>query len=103
MDKDIRYITFGCSESIHLYKWEGGYNPAHPYKAHNDMDEARTYLTNRGVKDIKIVEHYERKSTEEIKKSLKKISKMIDNYERGVKELTEMMNQFKLLNEHGKI
>ena len=57
-NKDIRYITFGCSESIHLYKWNGGYNPAYPYKAHNGMDEARIYLTERGVKDIKIVKHY---------------------------------------------
>ena len=56
---DIRYITFGCSESIHLYKREGGYDPAYPYKSHNSMDEARTYLIERGVKDIKIVKHYD--------------------------------------------
>ena len=57
--EDIRYITFGCSDSIHLYKREGGYNPAYPYKSHNSMDDARTYLTERGVKDIKIVKYYE--------------------------------------------
>lgn len=56
---DIRYITFSCSESIHLYKKDGGYNPSYPYKSHNGIEEARTHLTNRGVKDIKIVKHYD--------------------------------------------
>jgi hypothetical protein len=56
---DIRHITFSCSESIHLYKKEGGYNPAYPYKPHNSMEEAMTHLTNRGVTDIKIVKHYD--------------------------------------------
>jgi hypothetical protein len=59
MEKDIRYITFSCSESIHLYKKEGGYNPAYPYKPHDSMDEARTHLSDRGVKDIKITKHYD--------------------------------------------
>ena len=58
-NEDIRYITFGCSESIHLYKKEGGYNPSYPYTPHNSMEEATTHLTNRGVKDIKIIKHYE--------------------------------------------
>ena len=58
-NKDMRYITFGCSESIHLYKREGGYNPTYPYKSHNSMDEARTYLIERGVTDVKIIKHYD--------------------------------------------
>jgi hypothetical protein len=58
-NKDIRYITFSCSESIHLYKREGGYDPAYPYKSHNSMDEARTYLIERGVTDVKIIKYYD--------------------------------------------
>jgi hypothetical protein len=58
-NKDIRYITFGCNESIHLFKKEGGYNPTYPYKAHNNMDEAKAYLVERGVTDIKIIKHYD--------------------------------------------
>lgn len=57
---DIRIITFSCSESIHLFKKEGGYNPSYPYKPHNSMDEAKTYLSNRGITDIKIVKHYDK-------------------------------------------
>lgn len=56
---DIRIITFSCSESIHLFKKEGGYNPSYPYKPHNSMDEAITHLYNRGITDIKMVKHYD--------------------------------------------
>jgi hypothetical protein len=59
-NKDIRYITFSCSESIHLYKNEGGYySPSYPYRAHNSMDDARTYLIERGITDVKIIKHYD--------------------------------------------
>jgi hypothetical protein len=56
---DMRIITFSCSESIHLFKKEGGYNPSYPYKPHNSMDEAKTHLSNRGVTEMKIVKHYD--------------------------------------------
>ena len=55
MMKEEMVVTFGCSDSIHLYKKDGGIKPNFPYRIHPTMDDAKNYM---GKEDVKIIRHY---------------------------------------------
>jgi hypothetical protein len=51
-----RIITFGCSESIHIYTSQSSVTPMWPYKSHKSIEDAKKHLTElRGIKEPKII------------------------------------------------
>jgi hypothetical protein len=51
-----RIITFGCSESIHIYTLQSSVRPNWPYKSHKSIEDAKKHLAElRGIKEPKII------------------------------------------------
>jgi hypothetical protein len=51
-----RIITFGCSESIHIYTSQSSVRPIWPYKSHKSIEDAKKHLIDlRGIKEPKII------------------------------------------------
>jgi hypothetical protein len=51
-----RIITFGCSESIHIYTSQSSVTPMWPYKSHKSIEDAKKHLTElRGIKEPNII------------------------------------------------
>jgi hypothetical protein len=54
MNEEIMIVTFGCSNSIHLFEKNGGRRPFFPYQIHKTIDDAITHL---GIQDAKIIRY----------------------------------------------
>ena len=61
MNKEIMIVTFGCSNSIHLFEKNGGRRPFFPYQIHKTIDDAITHL---GIQDAKIIKYYKWSDTQ---------------------------------------
>ena len=54
---ELRVITFGCSDYVHVYTEKSPLRPNLPYKTHSSIDNAIEYLKKtRSVPEPKVVE-----------------------------------------------
>jgi hypothetical protein len=52
--KDI-IVTFGCQESVFVYKPKCGVLPRSPYRSHESVEAAENHLKLKGIVNPKII------------------------------------------------
>ena len=53
MEKN-KIVTYSCSDIVHVYEPKCGFIPTFPYKVHEDIETALSYLKEVGKENIKV-------------------------------------------------